>query len=226
MSQKREFRTLHVTELRAADDGNTISGYAAVFNSPSEDLGGFTETINPKAFDRTLAGNPDIRALVNHDTGRVIGRTKSGTLKLSVDSRGLKMDCALPDTNDGRDIRELVKRGDISGMSFGFMANDETWSFTKDADGDEAATRELLDVDLFEVSIVAFPAYPATSVAARDLWPDGTPELVETRGKKPGQVDLKAEEARVASEKLASMRKEAKRSLAKARLRIRKSSKI
>src|SRR6185312_13612915 len=215
MSQKREFRTLHVTELRAAEDGNTISGYAAVFNSPSEDLGGFTEVINPKAFDRTLAGNPDIRALVNHDTGRVIGRTKSGTLKLSVDSRGLKMDCVLPDTNDGRDIRELVKRGDISGMSFGFMANDETWSFTKDADGDETAIRELLDVDVFEVSVVAFPAYPATSVNARTLWPDGTPELVETRGKKPAQVDpnsedLAAEEARVASEKLANVRKEAK----------------
>src|SRR6185312_6186958 len=182
MSQKREFRTLHVTELRAAEDGNTISGYAAVFNSPSEDLGGFTETINPKAFDRTLAGNPDIRALVNHDTGRVIGRTKSGTLKLSVDARGLQFTCEMPDTTDGRDIRALVKRGDISGMSFGFMANDESWNRTKADDGSEVITRELLDCDVFEVSVCPFPAYPATTVSARSLWPDGTPETVERRG--------------------------------------------
>jgi uncharacterized protein len=223
MSQKREFRTIQLTELRAADDGNAITGYAAVFDSPSEDLGGFTETINPKAFERCLSANPDIRALVNHDTGRVLGRTKSGTLKLSVDSRGLKMDCALPDTNDGRDIRELVKRGDVSGMSFGFCAMDETWNYSKNADGNESATRELLDCEVFEVSVVAFPAYPMTSVAARALWPDGTPELVETRGKQTTQqTDSKADEARAAAEKLAETRNEAKRTLAKRRLQIRR----
>jgi hypothetical protein len=192
---KREFRTINLAELRASDDGNSLSGYAAVFGSPSEDLGGFTETVDSHAFDRCLAANPDVRALFNHDTGSVLGRTKNGTLQLSVDSRGLKMTVALPDTTLGRDVRELVKRQDISGMSFGFMVNEDVWNYSKDSAGNDVVTRVLMDCELFEVSVVTFPAYPGTSVSARSLWPDGLPELVETRGVKPKSAPAEPTEA-------------------------------
>jgi uncharacterized protein len=210
---KREFRTINAAELRASDDGNSLTGYAAVFGSPSEDLGGFTETVDAHAFDRCLAANPDIRALFNHDTGSVLGRTKNGTLQLSVDSRGLKMTVALPDTTLGRDVRELVKRQDISGMSFGFMVNEDVWNFSK-VDDKDVVTRVLMDCEVFEVSAVAFPAYPGTSVSARSLWPDGKPELVETRGVKPTAAPVAPTEADkaearkfVARQRLSSLRR-------------------
>jgi uncharacterized protein len=147
-------------EIREVGDGMTFVGYAAKFNSRSENLGGFVETITPGAFKRSLRSRNDVKLLVNHDSGRVLASTRSGTLRLSEDSVGLKVEADLPNTTDGRDMAELLRRGDLSSMSFGFSVIKDSWS----SDGTE---RSLESVRLFETSIVAFPAYQATEASVR-----------------------------------------------------------
>lgn len=144
-------------EYRAA--GRRLEGHAAVFGEAAR-IGGFTETIMAGAFRRSLASGRDILALVDHDTGRLLGRTSSGTLRLAEDSRGLAFSLDVPDTALGRDMLALAERRDLGGMSFSFFAKRDRWP---------AADRRMLeDVDLLEVSIVqAHPAYVGTSVAAR-----------------------------------------------------------
>ncbi|MDX0432690.1 HK97 family phage prohead protease [Sinorhizobium medicae] len=154
-------------ETRAGDEKRTLVGYAAVFDV-SADIGGWwIERIAPGAFAEAIAG--DVRALVDHDAGRVIGRTKSGTLRLSEDSRGLAVEVDVPDTTDGNDLWTLVERGDISGMSFGFRVTKQEWDQTGDM-----PVRTIQAVDLFEVSAVAFPAYDDTELGKRSLqkWRD------------------------------------------------------
>lgn len=152
-------------ELRAKDGGGkTLVGYAAVFDSLSEDLGGFREIIKPGAFDRALKERQDVRALVNHDNSLLLGRTASGTLRLSTDSRGLKYEVDLPDTTAARDVAESIRRGDISGSSFGFRTIADAWPKV-----DGLVTREVLDLELLDVSPVTYPAYPATQVSMRAL---------------------------------------------------------
>jgi len=154
-------------EVREADNGSgmTFSGYAAVFNSPSEPLP-FRERIAPGAFKRSLRARNDIKLLWNHETGAVLGSTRAGTLRLEEDAHGLRVSADLPDTSAGRDAAYLLKRGDIDSMSFGFSvpSGGDDWS----ADGQE---RTLNSVRLHEVSIVAFPAYAATggSTSVRGL---------------------------------------------------------
>lgn len=177
---KREFRIWKVVELRASDDGKQIAGYAAVFNVLSDDLGWFQEKVMPGAFSRCLGTNPDVRCLFNHDSNIVLGRTKAGTLRLSEDSKGLKFDCDMPDTQMGQDVLRMIKRGDVDQCSFGFMVNAQNWREEKDDKGDMQLTRELTDLELFDVSPVTFAAYPQTSVAARALWPDGVPLEVKS----------------------------------------------
>jgi HK97 family phage prohead protease len=160
---KIEKRTNEVKfELRAVEDGDgmTFTGYAAVFNSPSEPLP-FIERIAPGAFKRSLKARNDIKLLWNHDTGAVLGSTRAGTLKLEEDNYGLRVTAVLPDTNLGRDVRTLVQRGDVNAMSFGFSvpAGGDTWN----ADGTE---RTLKSVRIFEVSVVAYPAYQQTAGTA------------------------------------------------------------
>jgi HK97 family phage prohead protease len=137
-----------------------FSGYAAVFNSPSEPLP-FTESIAPGAFRKSLRARNDIKFLWNHDTGEILGSTRAGTLTLTEDSYGLKVDGLLPNTSRGRDVAELLRRGDVDSMSFGFSVpqGGDSWS----ADG---SVRTLNSVRLHEVSIVAFPAYSATAGTA------------------------------------------------------------
>jgi len=178
---KREFRMIANAEMRAQSDGKGIAGYAAVFNVLSEYLGWFREKIRPGAFSRCLQGDPDVRCLFNHDSSIVLGRTKSETLRLVEDGKGLLFNCDLPETQAARDLRELIQRGDVDQCSFGFIVNEQVWSEKKLENGDVETTRELLDVELFDVSPVTFPAYPQTSVEARDLWPDGEPEEVQVR---------------------------------------------
>lgn len=146
-------------EIRETPDGMMFEGYAAVFNSRSENLGGFTEFVAPGAFTRSLKTRNDVKLLWNHDSGQVLGSTRARTLTLSEDARGLKVSAQLPNTQLGRDTAELLKRGDVDAMSFGFNVIKDTWN----AAGDE---RTLDAVRLFEVSIVAFPAYSATSGTA------------------------------------------------------------
>lgn len=144
----------------------TLTGYAAVFNTWSEDLGYFREMIRPGAFAKSLERGDDVRALVDHDSGRIVGRRSANTLRLSEDARGLKVEMDLPDTTEGRDLLESVKRGDLTGMSFGFCVENDTWS-QQTVNGNVEYKRELIDIDLFEVSVVAWPAYADTSVEAR-----------------------------------------------------------
>ena len=140
-----------------------ITGYAAVFNSRSEDLGGFVEIIEPGAFSGSLE-SADVRALVGHDATQVIGRNKSGTLNVFEDDHGLRVEIDPPNTSAGRDIVESVRRGDIDSMSFGFIATNDRWEYD---DGQEV--RYLEQVELLEVSVVAWPAYQSTEVAVRSL---------------------------------------------------------
>lgn len=158
-----ETRTLtRPLEFRAGDSGKKVGGYAAVFNSEADIGGYFREIIAPGAFADAVKG--DVRALIDHDSGRVIGRSTAGTLRLSEDKTGLAVEIDLPDTTDGRDIATLIERGDVSGMSFGFIVTKQTWDETGDV-----PTRTIQAVELHEVSIVAFPAYDDTSIALRSL---------------------------------------------------------
>jgi HK97 family phage prohead protease len=142
-------------EVRETPEGMTFEGYAAVFNAPSEPLP-FTEKIERGAFEKSLKTRNDIKLLWNHDTGQVLASTRAKTLTLTEDERGLKVVASLPNTTLGRDTAELLKRGDVDSMSFGFSVIKDTWNA-------EGSQRTLNAVRLHEVSIVAFPAYTATA---------------------------------------------------------------
>jgi HK97 family phage prohead protease len=143
-------------EVRAA--GRRLEGYAATFGSEAT-FGTLSEVIEPGAFSASLAG--DVLALLDHDLSRVLGRTRSGTLRLTEDSRGLAFSLDLPDTQAGQDVLALAQRDDLGGMSFGFTvpAGGEAWQGTR---------RTLRNVTLREISVVsAWPAYPDTTLALR-----------------------------------------------------------
>lgn len=144
-------------EIRETSDGMQFEGYAAIFDSASEPLP-FREYIKPGAFTRSLKARNDIKLLWNHDAGAILGSTRAGTLSLVEDARGLKVSATLANTTTGRDVAELLRRGDVDSMSFGFStpAGGDSWS----SDGSE---RTLKSVRLHEVSIVGFPAYTATA---------------------------------------------------------------
>jgi uncharacterized protein len=148
--------------------GGMLFGHAAVYNSLSDDLGGFREVIRPGAFERCLERNPDVRALINHDPSLLIARTRSGTLWLFDATKGLRFEADLPETSYARDLAASLQRGDMTQCSFGFVTRRDDWS-EKPIDGELCLLRELLDVDLFDVSVVTFPAYADTDVALRSL---------------------------------------------------------
>jgi uncharacterized protein len=167
MTKKKETRTVDITNVqtRAKDDGSPIkiSGYAAVFNSRTSISYWFDEIISPGAFDKSIsAKNADIRALINHDWDKVLGRTKSNTLTLREDSKGLNFEIELPNTSYARDLAESMERGDIDQCSFGFLVDEgkERWDYSQDP-----ALRTLEEVELYEVSIVSLPAYEDTEAA-------------------------------------------------------------
>jgi uncharacterized protein len=173
-------------ELRTAGDEFALTGYAATFNSWSKNLGGFRELLMPGAFDRSLKGKPDVKCLFNHAPDNILGRTKSGTLVLSTDAKGLKFRCEL---NRGsqyhRDVYEAVKRGDIDECSFAFTVTKEgqSWEEGRDTEtGEPIALRKLKDVDLIDVSVVTYPAYNQTSAGARAAGAAG--KALETHGLK------------------------------------------
>jgi uncharacterized protein len=137
--------------------GRTLEGYAAPFNSEAK-IGHFTETIAPGAFKRSLTEGSDILALFDHDTSKLLGRTKSGSLKLSEDANGLRFSLELPDNSHGNDVVALAQRGDLGGMSFGFTVRDngEEWSSNN--------KRTLRSIALKEISVIsAWPAYERTA---------------------------------------------------------------
>lgn len=169
---KKEIRSLAVsaTALKVvrsneADEPPKITGYAAVFNKDSDDLGGFIERIKPGAFKKALPAS-DTRALFNHDTNYPLGRVSAGTLRLKEDKDGLFMEIDPPDTQYARDLMVSIERGDVREQSFGFTVVSDTW---EDIDKD-VARRTINEVgELFDVSPVVFPAYPDTDVAVRSL---------------------------------------------------------
>jgi len=150
-------------ETRGDSDELRIEGYFAVFNSNYEIAPGMSESIAPGAFSRTLQGG-DIRALINHDTTFVLGRTKAHTLDLREDARGLWGSVVInPNDGDAMNLYERVKRGDVDQCSFGFQIVSEESDFREDG----SVHWTIKDVDLFEVSACTFPAYEETSLSAR-----------------------------------------------------------
>lgn len=159
----RQLRTIS-SEFNTRDDGGNLSieGYFAVFGSVYEIAPGMSESIAPEAFDKTLSG--DIRALINHDTTLVLGRTKAGTLILRTDNRGLWGHIDVnPNDSDAMNLYERVKRGDVDQCSFGFDIIDEETEFREDG----SVHWTIKEVELYEVSPCTFPAYEETSIAAR-----------------------------------------------------------
>lgn len=159
----RDFRT-KFTITRAENDENnerTIEGYFALYEQETELFDGVYEIISNGAFDKTL--NSDVRALWNHNTQYVLGRSKNGSLSLKADDKGLFATIKLPNTQYANDLYELVQRGDIDQASFGFNINDE--ELEELASG--GYRWRLKEVDLHEISVVTFPAYENTTVQAR-----------------------------------------------------------
>ena len=161
--KKIERRTYHVQEVETRADGDklTLTGYAAKFDSASVPLP-FIERIAPGAFRKTLTETPDVRLLVNHE-GLPLARTKNGTLKLYEDQVGLRFEAELPDTQQAKDIYALIERGDVDQMSFAFRVIRQKWN-------QDRTERTLTEVSLADgdVSVVTYPAYPATTVEARE----------------------------------------------------------
>jgi HK97 family phage prohead protease len=154
-----------IVELRV-DGTPHVSGYAALYHAETEIAGLFREQIAPGAFRSAVDGTDDVRALFNHDPNLVLGRTKSGTLRLKTDAKGLRYDIDMPNTQAAQDVRELIKRGDVTGSSFGFTVDEDDWD-DSDVKRGKLPLRTIRKVSLFDVSPVTYPAYPQTSVTAR-----------------------------------------------------------
>ena len=161
-TQKRKFET----RIEADKEARTITGYAAIYNSDSEDLGGFIERMAPGSFDGRL--QDDVRVLFNHDNNLVLGRTISGTATLEVDEKGLRYTCQLPDTSYAKDLIELMERGDVTQSSFAFTIEDESWE--ERADGMLIRTVKKVG-QLYDVSPVTYPAYKDSTSGLRTSAP-------------------------------------------------------
>ena len=152
-------------EIRSeGEDGMTFTGYASVFNSSSEDLGGFREFVAPGAFKRSLQARNEIKLLWNHDTSEPLASLRNGSLELTEDRYGLKVKARLPKTTRGKDVAELLRSKVIDSMSFGFNVIKDSWS-------ENGSVRTLESVRLSEVSIVTYPAYTATTAQVRSIQP-------------------------------------------------------
>ncbi|MFM9643140.1 HK97 family phage prohead protease [Streptomyces turgidiscabies] len=151
-------------EIRAAGDGKTIAGYAAMFRKESQNLGGFVEQIDPAAFNKSKGdGWPDVLARYNHDDNYLLGTTAAGTLRLALDETGLAYDVTPP--NSRADVTELVARGDVTKSSFAFRTFADDWTQTEQG----FPLRTLMSVQLVDVAPVNLPAYADTSAGLRSL---------------------------------------------------------
>ena len=158
------------TEVRVSRDHGVsrIVGYASVFfdkddqGTEFEIFDGFVERIMPGAFDRAIRENDDVRALFNHDPDNMLGRSESGTLRLSVDRRGLRYEIDLGNTGIAKDVAEHIERGDVTGSSFAFTVTDQ-----ETRTEDEVDIREITGVKLFDVGPVTYPAYESTTTDTR-----------------------------------------------------------
>ena len=166
----REVRNVSVAGLEVrADEGESprIVGHAAVFDRDSDPIGGmFIERIAPGAFKRALGEGQDVRALINHDANFVLGRSKAGTLRMAEDKVGLAIEIDPPDTQAARDLMTSIGRGDIDQMSFAFTVAKGGQRWDEGGEG-ELDVRTLTDLDLYDVSVVTYPAYPDTDAGVR-----------------------------------------------------------
>lgn len=160
--EKLERRCLKAAEFRVDEKEPKITGYAALFNTWTDIGGWFRESIRPGAFAKTVMEN-DIRALWNHDANYVLGRNKAGSLKLREDSAGLAVEIDPVPAQWANDLLVSMRRGDVNQMSFGFSVNKQEVDYEKDE-------RVLVDVTLYDVSIVTYPAYPQTTAQVRSLF--------------------------------------------------------
>ena len=163
MSEKRQVRSVKADFITREDGENpVIEGYFAVFDSNYEITPDMSESIAPGAFSSSISG--DIRALINHDTTLVLGRTKAGTLQLREDAHGLWGHIDInPNDRDAMNLYERVKRGDVDQCSFGFSPKSENTDI-----GDDGSIHwTITDLELFEVSCCTFPAYEQTNISAR-----------------------------------------------------------
>jgi len=166
------------TRVDSTEDGrDLVVGHASVYDSRSNNLGGFYEFIERGAFTEELIANSDVRALINHDPNLILARNTSGTLNLTADERGLKYEFEMPETSYGKDLAISMKRGDITQSSFAFTVAEDDWS--TDADGNNIRTIKKID-RLYDVSPVTYPAY---NMAESDL-------VVAKRGLKEYQESL------------------------------------
>lgn len=157
-----------------SDERRTLAGYALTWGEVAEPWPGLRESFEPGAFTEFLAGSPDVFACYQHDTSQLLGRTSSGTFRLREDETGLAFELDLPSTTLGHDVRELVARGDLRGVSICFAAEEESLS----EEGDQLR-RKIQRASLYEISIVTDPAYRETSVGLRSA----QEALREFRGK-------------------------------------------
>ena len=154
-------------EVRSEGDGNTLVGYAAIFDSPSEPMP-FTEYVKRGAFSKTINDGADVRLLIDHE-GVPLARSRSGTLVLEEDDKGLRVEAELdPNNPDAARIMSAMKRGDLNQMSFAFRTIKDNWN-------SDRSVRELREVQLFDVSVVTFPAYEETVAELRNA---NTPVIV------------------------------------------------
>lgn len=179
-------------EVRTGPSGSAIvEGHGAVFNLLSKNLGGFVERVDPKAFKQTLGNDPDVRALINHNPMNILGRTRSGTLRLSTDSTGLAYEIDMPNRQDARDLMASLERGDITQSSFAFYItrDGDEWSETEDG----FPLRTITNVSLHDgdVSPVTYPAYPDADSGLRKR---AIYSLAAARELDPLMVDLVANE--------------------------------
>jgi HK97 family phage prohead protease len=171
-----EWRSLPFAEcrlaVREAGKAPKIVGYPIKFNSLSSPIpigqSSFREIVHPDAIAKAMKRQPDVRALIDHMPTHVLGRTRSGTLRLVPDEYGLRCEIDPPDTTFAKDTLESLRRGDVDGMSFGFETRADSWS-DQLIDGKRTSVRTLGDIDLYDVSVVTYPAYPDTEVAVRSL---------------------------------------------------------
>jgi hypothetical protein len=183
---KSERRSIQ-QEFRVSPEGEptTIGGYAAVFDSPTSIAGLWTEVVDSHAFDNVIGARPDVRSLFNHDPNYVIGRTTAGTLTLSIDARGLAYVATPPTTSWASDLIVSMRRGDITGSSYGYTVARDQW--VDNADG--SVTRTILEIgELFDASPVTFPAFDAATSTVRSM-PTSMPR--EIRSKIEARADRK-----------------------------------
>lgn len=166
--ERRDYVAGEVAVEERADGVKVLTGYASVFYR-SDDAGtqyqlypGMMERVAPTAFNRALQEQQDVRGLANHDPKLILGRRSAGTLRLSVDDRGLRYEIDLPDTQAGRDMAVSVKRGDVTGSSFAFQAKRQSRQ-----KGEGYDVRLIEDADLYDVGPVTFPAYQAATAGVR-----------------------------------------------------------